>query len=343
MQTTGRSELECRSSLLTAGAKAAVLSGAVTLRRADLLQQIEPLEAGAVGHRDLARIGTTLARTLLPATVREGLESMQSRPLVIVHDREASRVPWEVLRVGSTHPALAGGLSRRYTSDALSVARWREDRGTADTLRVLLIVDPTQDLPGAAAEGSALQQQLARRNVTCDVLAGRDATRSRIVAALSSGAFDVLHFAGHAFFDPRRPDTSGLLCAGKEVLRAEHMASLGALPALIFCNACEAARVRRRPAAGKQTARRSAALRSMTGIAEGLLASGVANFIGTHWSVGDEAAYAFSNALYESLLRGARLGEAVLTARQRLHAIPSIDWADYVHYGSPDFCLIPKA
>jgi hypothetical protein len=176
-----------------------------------------------------------------------------------VHDREASRVPWEVLRVGSTHPALAGGLSRRYTSDALSVARWREDRATADTLRVLLIVNPTQDLPGAAAEGSALQQQLARRSVTCDVLAGRDATRSRIVTALSSGAFDILHFAGHAFFDARRPDTSGLLCAGKEVLRAEHLASLGALPALIFCNACEAARVRRKPAT-----RRSTTVHSMT-------------------------------------------------------------------------------
>jgi hypothetical protein len=337
MQAAGRSELVCRSSLLTAGAKAAVLSGAVTLRRAALLQQIEPLEAGAFGHRELARIGTTLARTLLPATVREGLESMQSRPLVVVPDREASRVPGGVLRIGATHPALAGGLSRRYTSDALSVARWREDRTASDTLRVLLIVNPTEDLPGAAAEGTALQQQLSRRNVTCDVLVGRDATRSRIIAALGSGAFDVLHFAGHASFDARRPDTGGLLCAGKEVLRAEHLVSLGALPAFIFCNACEAARVRRKP-----SARRSATARSMTGIAEGLLASGVANFVGTHWPVGDDAAFVFSNSLYEALLQGAPLGDAVLAGRRQLQALPSVDWADYVHYGSPDFRLADK-
>jgi CHAT domain-containing protein len=242
------------------------------------------------------------------------------------------------MRIGATHPALAGGLSRRYTSDALSVARWREDRASADALRVLLIVDPTQDLPGAAAEGASLQEQLARRKVTCDVLAGRDATRARIVAALGSGAFDVLHFAGHAFFDARRPDTSGLLCAGKEVLRAEHLASLGALPALVFCNACEAARVRRKPAA-----RRSATVRSMTGIAEGLLASGVANFIGTHWPVGDDAAFVFSHSLYEALLQGARLGDAVLAGRQQLQVMPSVDWADYVHYGSPEFRLAAKA
>ena len=86
----------------------------------------------------------------------EDVEAMRARPLVIVHDREASRVPWEVLRIGTTHPALGGGLSRRYASDTLSVARWREDLAASDPLRVLLIVDPTRDLPGAAAEGEIL-------------------------------------------------------------------------------------------------------------------------------------------------------------------------------------------
>ena len=77
----------------------------------------------------------------------------------------------------------------------------------------------------------------------------------------------------------------------------------------------------------------------MTGIAEAFLAGGVGNFLGTHWPVGDDAAFAFSQSLYESLLNGARLGDAVLTARRRLASIPSIDWADYVHYGNPEFQL----
>jgi hypothetical protein len=343
MTTAGRSGYECRSSLLTAGAKAAVLSGTITLSRADLLQHIEPLETGAATTRDLARIGTALARTLLSTSVREGLEAMVARPLVIVHDREASRVPWEVLRVGTTHPALGAGLSRRYTSDALSVARWRDDHAGADSLRVLLIVDPTRDLPGAAAEGEALQQLLGRRSVTLDVLSGRDATRARILAALGTGAFDVLHFAGHAFFDTREPEQGGLLCAGKEVLRGADLASLGNLPALVFCNACEAARVRKRAGAGAALARQFGMRRTMTGIAEAFLTGGVANFLGTHWPVGDEAAFAFSQSLYGSLLTGDRLGDAVLTARRRLESIPTVDWADYVHYGSPEFrfALIP--
>jgi CHAT domain-containing protein len=209
----------------------------------------------------------------------------------------------------------------------------------SDPLRVLLIVDPTGDLPGAAAEGAALQQLLGRPSVTVDVLAGRDATRARILAALGTGAFDVLHFAGHAFFDAREPDRGGLLCDGKEVLRGADLANVGSLPALVFCNACEAARVRRRTRRSPAPARLFGMRHTMTGIAEAFLAGGVANFLGTHWPVGDDAAFAFSQSLYASLLTGDRLGDAVLAARRRLESLPTVDWADYVHYGNPAFCL----
>src|SRR5262245_56440309 len=118
----GRQDYACRSSLLTAGAQAAVLCGTRTVARAELRKRIAPLEAGSASSRDLARIGSTLAQLLLVDSVRAGLESMRSHPLVVVHDRESSRVPWEVLRIGDSHPALAAGLSRRYASETLSVA-----------------------------------------------------------------------------------------------------------------------------------------------------------------------------------------------------------------------------
>jgi hypothetical protein len=333
----GRGDLALRSSLLTAGAKAAVLSGEVTLARKALLQVVGPLERGVAAVADLAGIGTALAELLLPPGVHAGLESMHARPRVIVHDREAARVPWEVLRIGTVHPALAAGLSRRYATDALSVARWREDPSHDDRLRVLLIVDPTRDLPGAAAEGAALAQRLSHDAVQLEILAGRDATRARVLAALGTGGFDVLHFAGHAFFDPQEPARGGLVCDGHEVLRGADLASLGNLPALVFCNACEAARVRRRRAIGG--ARRRAVQHDLGGIAEAFLAGGVANFIGTHWPVADDAARAFSQSLYESLLSHATLGAAVLGARRQLQVVPSIDWADYIHYGNPEFRL----
>jgi hypothetical protein len=55
--------------------------------------------------------------------------------------------------------------------------------------------------------------------------------------------------------------------------------------------------------------------------------------------VGDAAALAFSTRFYERLLADATLGEAVLAARQRVFQQDSIDWADYVHYGSHDFSV----
>jgi CHAT domain-containing protein len=72
-------------------------------------------------------------------------------------------------------------------------------------------------------------------------------------------------------------------------------------------------------------------------VAEAFLAGGVANFLGTHWPVGDQAALAFSSVFYRELTGGAEIGRCMLAARQRVLALDSIDWADYVLYGTPDF------
>ena len=90
----------------------------------------------------------------------------------------------------------------------------------------------------------------------------------------------------------------------------------------------------------RQRARALFAFRRSTERRRGVsCAGGVANFLGTHWPVGDEAAFAFSTCFYERLLDGAPLGDCVLDARQRVLALDSIDWADYVLYGSPDFAV----
>jgi CHAT domain-containing protein len=337
MAEDGRSGLICRASLLTAGAKAAVLAGSMNVEKAELREQVARIERAALAPRELARSGERLARTLLAPSVREGLGSMASHALVVVHDREASQVPWEAIRIDSTWPALEQGLSRRYTSEQLSVARWREMRIPGERLRVLLVVDPTEDLPGAAAEGAALVPLLRERGAEVDVLTGAAATRDRLRAMLRSGRFDVLHFAGHGHFDPVRPGESGLICARDEVLRGADLDGIGDLPALVFFNACEAARVRRRAAS------RRAARRPSTSLAEAFLVGGVANFLGTHWPVGDAAALAFSTRLYPSLLAGKALGEAIRDARRAVQAGGSGDWADYVHYGVASFILGPSA
>jgi hypothetical protein len=333
----GRADYECRSALLTAGSKAAVLGGSMRLARKALRAQLARAESGQLGPRDMARFGDGLARLLLPDSVRDGLVAMRRRPLVLVHDGEGSRIPWETLRVGDVHPALEGGLTRRYASETLTVARWSEQRAPGTPLQVLMIVDPTLDLPGAADEGAALARMLRAGGASVELLSGAAATRDAALRAFGSGRHDVLHFAGHGFFDADDPGRSGLVCASGEVLRGADVSRLGDLPALVFFNACEAARVRR----PRRTpdARRLLGFRRSTSVAEGFLSGGVANFLGTHWPVGDQAAFAFSTRFYERLLQGAALGDCVLEARRRVLELDSVDWADYVLYGSPDFTV----
>ena len=211
-------------------------------------------------------------------------------------------------------------------------------------LRVPLVVDPTEDLPGAAAEGAALLPLLTEHRAEVESLTGAAATRDRLRSLLRSGRFDVLHFAGHGYFDPNRPGESGLLCAGDEVLRGVDLDGIGDLPALVFFNACEAARVRRRSAARRHAGSASRAVRRpSTSLAEAFLVGGVANFLGTHWPVGDDAALAFSTSLYPALLSGRPLGTSIRDARRTVQASGSGDWADYVHYGNASFVLAPPA
>jgi len=284
----------------------------------------------------MARFGSGLARLLLPATVREGLESMRQRPLVVVHDGEGSRIPWEALRIGELHPALEGGLTRRYASETLTVARWSDKRAPGARLQVLVVVDPTLDLPGASDEGAALSRMLRARGAEVELLSGAAATRQALLREFGSGRHDVLHFAGHGFFDPRDPGRSGLVCAGQEVLRGADLDGLAHLPSLVFFNACEAARVRK---PRRRSQARLLAFRRSTSVAEAFLGNGVANFLGTHWPVGDQAALAFSTHFYQQLLDGASLGDCVLAARRRVLELGSIDWADYVLYGNADFVV----
>ena len=332
----GRSDYECSSSLLTAGAKAAVLSGRVAVGRSTLRSTLARAGPDSLTSRDLARYGDDLARLLIADTVRQGLAAMIRRPLVVVHDRESSRVPWETLHIAGAHPALERGLSRRYASERLSVARWRDERLAGGSTQVLMVVNPTLDLPGAADEGAALRETLLNAGARVDCIEGATATRARVLRETGSGDYDVLHFAGHGFFDASDPGASGLVCAGGEVLRGIDLNGIANLPALVFFNACEAARVRR---PGSSVRHRLLGLRQSSSLAEAILDAGVANFVGTHWPVGDEAALAFSTRFYEGLLGGARLGETMLAARRVVAAAGSIDWADYVHYGTPSFRL----
>ena len=290
----------------------------------------------AVGRRtfNVEEFGAELAELVLS---REFIETLAGpaaagQHLVVVHDPEASKLPWETLLCGERTLALDGGISRKYllTGD-YSIAKWLEKRRFDETLDILLVVNPTEDLEGAEREGEILRKLIKDiPAVKVTEVHGQAATRDRLLTEFRSGAYDVIHYAGHAGFDKNDPGRSGILCSDERVLSGTDLATVGDLPALVFFNACQSGRIRK-------AARPIKRLQQSVSFAEAFLRGGVANFIGTYWPVGDESAEAFAKTFYRDIVDGQPVGDALIAGRRAVHEIGSFDWADYIHYGDPDF------
>ncbi len=331
-----------RSSLLTAGAKATVVTDAKHVSAKALRNLLDEIESRQFTPAAIPQYGTRLGQLLLADEILAVLPTQADRHLVVVHDAPASRVPWETLHIGGRFPAVAAGLSRRYLAENLSVAKWLETRRQQPVLEVLLVINPTRDLDGAEREGARVRTLIeSGLHARLTVRHGAEATRDVLRADFRSGQYDLVHYAGHAFFDPKQPSRSGILCAGEDVLSGAELSGLGNLPNLVVFNACEAGRIRSGADLKKRHLEMPRRMERAVGLAESFLRGGIANYVGTYWPVGDAAAERFAVVFYQQLLRGQTIGTALLQARNEVRTLKpaTVDWADYLHYGDFNYTL----
>ncbi len=325
-----------RASLLTGGSTAAIFSQSQEFAAGALDKLDSAFASPALTTARVKELGRKLGDLVLHPALAQALRATRGQALSVVHDAAASRVPWEALNLRGWVPALEGGLSRRYATADLVPARFDAARRTQQELGVLVIANPTGDLPGAEIERVRIAKILgAARGVRITEVAGEAATLARVTAEFESGRHDVIHYAGHAWFDAQQPGESGLVLADGE-LTGTALAALGRLPPLIVFNACESARLRR--GARAAFTQRAQSIAKNLSLAETLLRAGLAHYVGTHWAVDDASASAFASVFYKELLR-ASIGTALVKARRAIHARRSPDWADYVHYGDAEFRL----
>jgi len=336
--------IEYGCSVLTTGSTAAVYKARQPISRKDLDRLLARLatERGLT-LTEVKNFGADVTRLVLPESISAILARHLEHPLVVVHDALSSRIPWETLIIDGKFPALESGLAHRYEAEELAIAKWLEQRQQRSTLEILLVVNPTGDLNGAEAEGDRIKAIFDKLKpaIALRELRGEQARKHEVARCLGSGQFDVVHYAGHAFFDPAIPSKSGILCAGREVLSGVDLVNLGSLPSLVFFNACEAGRLRR----GAKTAKINPTMTTVNRVqrgasfAEAFLRGGVANYVGTYWPVGDAAALTFAETFYPQLLAGKPLGGALIAGRNKVRELGSADWADYILYGDPAFLL----
>ncbi len=290
-----------------------------------------------------------LTQFLLPHDFREIIFNSAAH-VVFSLDGITGHVPWEML----LRPDVSDDSEQAYlgTAEGFGVTRQLQTTfapapeplgRTAQKLAALIIADPASDasLAGALAEAEAVADLLEREGVEVTMLLQENATRAAVVRALLNKQFDILHFAGHCFYDAENLAGSGWIFKMNpiECFTASELSRLDRIPAFVFANACESGITSDDPLLRQQA---GPDLAIAPAFAESFFQRGVRNFICTGWAVNDDAALAFATTFYEHLLHGEEMHQAVRLARSAAFAADIATWGAYQHYGNPFFRLRNK-
>jgi hypothetical protein len=305
----------------------------------DLHQEVLAEEDPARRALAMRSIGDRLVNAFLARASLDVPRLLAEAPndlLVLRLDDWTADLPWELAHLNGRPIALSTQLGRQL--ELSSSGRQAAFVAPHDRLEVLVVGDPTGDLPGAATEAravAALLTGLPGANVT--TLVG-DVGYADVSRELDTHSYDIFHYAGHASFDSLREDASGLVLADG-LLTAQDLAFRTHLPRLFVANACYSgatgdARLPQQAEAGRAT----------RNLVSGVLGAGARAFVGAMWEVADQAAATFAAGLYQELVRagappGPRsVGDAVRRGRERViaeHGQGEPAWATYALYGSP--------
>jgi hypothetical protein len=311
--------------------------------------------------KQLESLGETLGEDILQDLGIVLANANASRERIHVQlqiPRELMPYPWELMH----HK---GG----WLSEDFAVGRQVFSRTGAGSirsrvpgpLRALVIGNPTSDerpLAYAAAEASRIalsfEALASETDGLIDFKRDRDTRINQVVTRyemrqlLRDGNYDIVHFAGHAAFDPKRPESSAWLLSDGPFSAQSIRNTLRwrqTQPWLVFANACEAG-MNDQPPQMYQT--------DVFGIASAFLDHGVNVFIGPLWRIDDNVAAETALTFYQQLLKerqtvGEALRRAKVAAKQRYFDPPLepalagraaaervalISWAGLILYGN---------
>ena len=283
-------------------------------------------------------VGDLMYRLLMPEAMQRYLDDTPCSVTITTNDLE---LPWELMWYRDDFLCLDRPVARMPMGRAFP----REDppraRGSNKLLFRLIYADPQGNLPAAEREVDQIKEGLTAAwgdQIQVDVLKGADATGRQLNEDLRSGKYDVIHFAGHAAFNEREPDLSGLLLHGEEVFFAQKTRRLLEGRPLVFLNACESGRTAN---ADELQSVGTYLQKPAEGLASSFVYGGALGCIGALWPVYDDAASEFAVTFYSRVLEGYMIGEAMRRARIRIREkFPrQITWAAFVLYGDPTFRL----
>jgi len=274
----------------------------------------------------LKKSGQILFDLLIPAQAKDKLAATTATVLTLHLEDTLIHLPWELLYDGREF------LCRRFAMGRIASTRQaptaRSFRVLQAPLRVLIIADPRRDLPACYREGLDLKKFLDRQR---DIIQVDFKSHPVDIAFVKANIrdYDIVHYAGHAYYDAANPSESGWLLSDG-TLKASEITALGGfqpMPALLFCNACQSGRSD--PWKNHD---------EIFGLANAFLLAGVQHYVGTFWEIVDEPGLGFAKYFYESIAKGEAVGTALRSARRAAadaSGSQNLSWANYMLYGEP--------
>ena len=294
----------------------------------DIVDSIHSTQNGSCiedQYKSMEQKGKMLCDELLPATIKKELHKSSAQYLIINVDDHLVNIPFELLFLNDQFLCQKFAIGRDVRTQQTIHSRLQERK---PPYNMAIVCNPTGDLSHATKEGRSIRTVL--KNNSFDSMEMRtNVSKNWMKSQLSS--FDIVHFAGHASFDPEYPEESGLkLSDGR--FTAKDIGKLvynKQLPHLIFSNACQSARTN---AWDTQPFNNSA----IYGIANAFKLAGVKHYLGTFWNIADTTSHNFACLFYQYFLAGETVGMSMLKARKELMSDQQdLCWASYHLYGDP--------
>ncbi|MCB0082504.1 MAG: CHAT domain-containing protein, partial [Caldilineaceae bacterium] len=304
---------------------------------ARLLNQLQlpgvgaPPQRSITDHDALLALGRLLYSNLFPAAIQQALHLLPPETSLLLATDEPA-IPWELAHDGTNYLGLTFNVGRQLLQPTLHPP---PSQRHAPKWATLFIGNPTDDLPETMRELEAIVELVeALPGVAPPMVLVRDrATKERILHELASGAYDLIHYSGHAHVDAHNHAESGLLLADNQRLTANEIARNLAGSPFIFLNGCESSRA----APDQQRAATTLAEGMTQSITTAFLRGGAKGVIGTIWPIPDQGSHNFALSFYTHALRGETVGTALRLSRAkaRTETLTSPLWATYTLYGNP--------
>lgn len=166
----------------------------------------EAREAGGLVS-EMQGLGRLIFSHLLTQPARERLKNVAPCDLYLRLDDQLVQVPWELCFDGKNFLATTFRIGRQVItqyagrrSEPFSPSSSRD----REKLKILIIADPTESLPGVTEEVEQLCALLDRvPYIEVTLLGGKGVRKIPLLSLL--GRVDVVHFAGHSVFNAQEP------------------------------------------------------------------------------------------------------------------------------------------